>query len=130
MSDDCNDLKNLYDKVLKLCRDQKLYTWYEENSINKYFSDKAFARMMVLDGCFVLYYIECVLNDAKEDKKPKIDNLEIKGHDVAFVQLNLFLFENQLPFPVLKILIDARKNFWKNYILEINNFIKNHILGS
>ncbi|KAM7505329.1 hypothetical protein LguiB_004233 [Lonicera macranthoides] len=128
VSDNRNDLKNLCDKVLSICRDQNLYTWYEENSINKY-SDEAFARMMVLDGCFVLYYIECILNDVKEGQKPKIDDLEMKGHDVVLVQQDLLLLENQLPFPVLKVLMEARKKFWQNYILKIDSFILDHILG-
>ncbi|KAM7505330.1 hypothetical protein LguiB_004234 [Lonicera macranthoides] len=129
VSNDCNVLHNVYNKVLNISKEKKLM-WYEENSIDKYLTDEAFARMMVLDGCFVLYYIECVLNeDEKKGKKPDIDDLDMKGHDVAFVQQDLFLLENQLPFFVLNVLMDVRGDFWKNRMSLIDGFVRNNIMG-
>ncbi|XP_009793821.2 UPF0481 protein At3g47200-like [Nicotiana sylvestris] len=70
--------------------------------ITKYYSDVEFAKMMFLDGCFILQYIYCLVN-SKSYKQ-----LQMKSHDIAFIRRDLFLLENQLPFEVLHVLMSCR----------------------
>ncbi|KAI7997162.1 UPF0481 protein [Camellia lanceoleosa] len=61
------------------------------------FTDESFARMMFLDGCFILQYIYGIVNAIPEV-------LEIIHHS-PLVRRDLFLLENQLPFVVLQVLM-------------------------
>ncbi|KAK9290482.1 hypothetical protein L1049_008652 [Liquidambar formosana] len=54
--------------------------------------------MMFLDGCFILQFMYCIVKNKRETMK-------MKSYDVAFVQRDLFLLENQLPFLVLEELM-------------------------
>ncbi|KAF9664608.1 hypothetical protein SADUNF_Sadunf16G0036100 [Salix dunnii] len=51
------------------------------------FDDKQFARMMFLDGCFILQFISCVTHN--------YENLEMSDQQVADVKRDLLLLENQ-----------------------------------
>ncbi|KAB5518970.1 hypothetical protein DKX38_023289 [Salix brachista] len=64
------------------------------------FDDEQFARMMFLDGCFILQFISCVTNN--------YENLEMSDRQVASVKRDLLLLENHVPFPVLQSLITLR----------------------
>ena len=69
--------------------------------------------MLLVDGCAILQYIYCAVNTAspanpadpaRADKK-KFEDLTIKPDSVAFtvfIQQDLFLLENQLPYCLLK----------------------------
>ncbi|KAF4352403.1 hypothetical protein F8388_016682 [Cannabis sativa] len=60
--------------------------------------DKELARLLFLDGCFVLQFIDSYVNgDIKE--------FEISSGQVVEIQHDLFLLENQIPFRVLIILM-------------------------
>ncbi|KAL6324167.1 hypothetical protein AAG906_006438 [Vitis piasezkii] len=84
-----------------------LYTNIESNieavrkcydcSTNEY-DDEALAWMMLLDGCFLLYFIHCV---ARRNQS-KLHGLNVKDHLITFVHQDLFLLENQLPFGMIK----------------------------
>ncbi|KAG5252726.1 UPF0481 protein [Salix suchowensis] len=62
--------------------------------------DEKFARMMFLDGCFILQFIYCVTHNYK--------NLKMSDRQVAGVKRDLLLLENQVPFPVLQSLMRLR----------------------
>ncbi|KAA8516939.1 hypothetical protein F0562_017243 [Nyssa sinensis] len=95
----------------------------DENLISK-FDDEKLARMMLLDGSFVLYYIHCVVTK-------NIYDLEVKSHIIDIVQQDLFLLENQLPFLVLReLMINSTKlteNEWVR-VNNINEFIRKNIM--
>ncbi|XP_028121997.1 uncharacterized protein LOC114319185 [Camellia sinensis] len=92
---------------------------YAEDA-TKSFNDRDFTRMMFLDGCFVLQYIH-YKNDEEEETK-----MTMKNHEKAFVQRDLFLLENQLPFIVLQALMTMNSEFAGKKGLElINKFIQN-----
>ncbi|CAL5419890.1 unnamed protein product [Camellia sinensis] len=56
------------------------------------FNDGAFTRMLFLDGCFIIHYINiCTKNKEEQDKM----KMEMKSHDKAFMQRDLFLLESQ-----------------------------------
>ena len=73
-------------------------------STNEY-DDEALAWMMLLDGCFLLYFIHCV---ARRNQS-KLHGLNVKDHLITFVHQDLFLLENQLPFGVLKLIFKGAK---------------------
>ncbi|KAK9290310.1 hypothetical protein L1049_008477 [Liquidambar formosana] len=70
---------------------------YAEGATER-FTDEAFTQMMFLDGCFILQFMYCIVKNKRETMK-------MKSYDVAFVQRDLFLLENQLPFLVLEELM-------------------------
>ncbi|KAA8518027.1 hypothetical protein F0562_015492 [Nyssa sinensis] len=89
---------------------------YSEQS-TKRFSDDAFIKMMVLDGCFILQFVLC-FGDGK------CNQMNMKSHDIAFIRRDLFLLENQLPFQVLNVLMSCRVEFDEGEGLrKINKFI-------
>ncbi|XP_058068873.1 UPF0481 protein At3g47200-like [Magnolia sinica] len=71
--------------------------------VTKRISDHDFARMMFLDGCFVLYFIE---NELPFDGRATM--LEISNNLIPLIIRDMFLIENQLPFEVLDALINLR----------------------
>ncbi|KAK6945184.1 Protein of unknown function DUF247, plant [Dillenia turbinata] len=98
-----------YHKVTEVAAEAR--KCYEEGSTDV-FEDEKFAQMMFLDGCFVLQYIWCMVND-------KQDAMSMKSHEIAFVQRDLFLLENQLPYLVLEALMNLRfKNNDKDEMID------------
>ncbi|PHT37250.1 Trans-resveratrol di-O-methyltransferase [Capsicum baccatum] len=56
--------------------------------------------MMLLDGCFILQYLHCIVTGNMKE-------LKIKSHDIPLIRRDLFLLENQLPFEVLHVLMSC-----------------------
>ena len=75
------------------------------------YNDEALARMMLLDGCFLLQFV-CWKGT---------ENV-LRSHQLYFLELDSFLLENQLPFGVLK-LIFAGANFEGPVEKEIKRFV-------
>ncbi|XP_078177240.1 UPF0481 protein At3g47200-like [Carex rostrata] len=78
-----------------------------------------FVKMMLLDGCFVLEYF-------LKQKEKNWDTIFEVGWNATFVQSDLFLLENQIPFFVVEKLckIGIKQEDRKNLFL-LNNFINN-----
>ncbi|KAL7170212.1 hypothetical protein ACSBR2_035135 [Camellia fascicularis] len=86
------------------------------------FDGRAFTRMLFLNGCFIIHYINICTKDKEEQDKMK---MKMKSHDKAFMQRDLFLLENQLPFIVLNALMIMNSDFEGNKGLKlIEKFIK------
>ncbi|GMN39183.1 hypothetical protein TIFTF001_008421 [Ficus carica] len=64
-----------------------------------YNSDDKLARLFFLDGCAVLQFIHSYVSG-------KLKEFKINNIQKAWIQQDLFLFGNQLPFAVLELLID------------------------
>nr|DAD42666.1 TPA_asm: hypothetical protein HUJ06_000896 [Nelumbo nucifera] len=94
ISETANDLYQEVAKVAEEARD-----CYEKGS-TKEFSDEEFKRLMFMDGCFVVYFIHFMVTDDSEQ-------LEMKNDDIYFVESDLFLMENHLPFLVLRTLMSS-----------------------
>ncbi|XP_062078322.1 UPF0481 protein At3g47200-like [Humulus lupulus] len=77
---------------LKECFDLKVLP----SSFNE--DDKKLARLLFLDGCFVLQFIDSYV-------KGDIKEFEISSGQAVEIQHDLFLLENQIPFRVLIILM-------------------------
>nr|XP_016464235.1 PREDICTED: UPF0481 protein At3g47200-like [Nicotiana tabacum] len=78
---------------------------YMEEFTSQY-NDNDFARMMLLDGCFVLNLIETERQDCCFKVYNTILHLGIGV--VSFIVRDMFLVENQVPFQVLKLLFNLR----------------------
>ena len=77
---------------------------YDKDQTNNYSSEEL-VRMMLLDGCSLLYFIYCVVNGDESN----LHGLNVKSHFIAFARLDLFLLENQLPFEILKLLFEGAR---------------------
>ncbi|CAK9184018.1 unnamed protein product [Ilex paraguariensis] len=98
-------------KVQKLKPHIAMRKYYDEESTRS-FTDETFARMILLDRCFVLYYIWRVVEGFEDD-------LGMRSHHIAFARQDLFLMENHLPFNVLENLMDlSQKDKWMHGINE------------
>ncbi|KAM4079869.1 hypothetical protein ACB094_09G147700 [Castanea mollissima] len=95
---------------------KELREYYDEKETQKY-SDEDLAWILFVDGCATLQFIDSIVNDPLEDVKMKNDQ-------VAFVQQDLFLLENQLPYQLLD---DLMKNSRKEEKLRMS--IKEFING-
>ncbi|KAA8518031.1 hypothetical protein F0562_015505 [Nyssa sinensis] len=79
---------------IKGVRDQ-----YDEES-TRHINEKEFARMMFLDGCFIIVFISFFITSGLEE-------LGLTKDIIVSVQHDIFLLENQLPFEVLQALCRA-----------------------
>ncbi|KAH7667159.1 Four-helical cytokine-like core domain-containing protein [Dioscorea alata] len=59
-----------------------------------------FLRMMFFDGCFILRFIDLFV-------KNKLDELQMSTNLYGFILKDMFLFENQIPYVVLKALMSV-----------------------
>ncbi|KAB5519342.1 hypothetical protein DKX38_023661 [Salix brachista] len=114
------DIELIYselEKVIKTARE-----FYNEIDITG-FDDEQFARMMFLDGCFILQFISCVTHNN--------ENLEMSYQQVVGVKRDLLLLENQVPFPVLQSLMRLRyeKNETDHGLKLLNDFLFHQILN-
>lgn len=90
----------LYSKVEEVAIEARSY--YPIETVRK-FNMEMFTRMMLLDGCFLLQFISLMVPD-------KYNYVQMTNIEIADVQYDLFLLENQLPYNVLKALMDMRFN--------------------
>ncbi|KAB5518974.1 hypothetical protein DKX38_023293 [Salix brachista] len=118
--DSGKDIELIYSELEKVI--QPAREFYNEIDIIG-FDDEQFARMMFLDGCFILQFISCVTNN--------YENLEMSDRQVAGVKRDLLLLENQVPFPVLQSLMRLRyeKNETNHGVKLLNDFLFYQILN-
>ena len=81
---------------------KELREYYDEKVTRKY-SDEDLAWMLFVDGCATLQFIDFSVNGGT------VEDVKIKNDQVAFVQQDLFLLENQLPFQLLDYLMKKIK---------------------
>ncbi|WMV24006.1 hypothetical protein MTR67_017391 [Solanum verrucosum] len=81
---------------------------YLEEFANKY-SDYEFARMMLVDACFILNDIEISTRSTPNSASKQSNTIKHLGIAVYLVtRRDLYLLENQVPFRVLKLLVKLR----------------------
>ncbi|KAI3788306.1 hypothetical protein L2E82_01067 [Cichorium intybus] len=111
-------LKSLYNKLAEMV--QTLKEYYEDEV--EQFSDDEFTRMMLLDGCFILYFIEHIFLNTE------IDCPGLKSHQIMFVQQDMFLLENQIPYRVLtEVMKFVPDELWD---FKIKRFIDDNVLAT
>ncbi|XP_071687383.1 UPF0481 protein At3g47200-like [Rutidosis leptorrhynchoides] len=91
MKEDMDSIQGLFNKLFEMVHILRGY--YEDKG--NLFSDDEFIRMMLLDGCFILYFIKHIYFPAETAF------LGMKSHQIMFVQQDMFLLENQIPYKVL-----------------------------
>ncbi|KAI3459561.1 hypothetical protein Pfo_016224 [Paulownia fortunei] len=78
---------------------------YIEGSTDRY-TDGEFAEMMLLDACFLIYYMDIV---DTQNRRQLIVIHNYLGRLVYFlVNRDMFLLENQIPFRIVMLLINLR----------------------
>ncbi|KAL6324747.1 hypothetical protein AAG906_017087 [Vitis piasezkii] len=81
--------------------------------------DEELAWMMLLDGCFLLQFIR-----SREDGSTVDLSNVLRIHQINFVEQDLFLLENQLPFGVLQLIFEGAKfNDGSTMEQMIKNFV-------
>ncbi|RVW62304.1 UPF0481 protein [Vitis vinifera] len=81
--------------------------------------DEKLAWMMLLDGCFLLQFIR----SRKDGSTVDLSNV-LRIHQINFVERDLFLLENQLPFGVLQLIFEGAKfNDGSTMEQMIKNFV-------
>ena len=80
---------------------EQLRKCFDEEVIHNY-NDEVLSWMLFVDGCATLKFIDSVVDD-------NVKRFQIKNGQVAFVQQDLFLLENQLPYRILDDLIKNSK---------------------
>ncbi|KAL4571706.1 hypothetical protein LXL04_018470 [Taraxacum kok-saghyz] len=95
-------MDTLYNKVFEVVEDAR--NCYIDGCTDE-FTDEQFNRMMLHDGCFVLFFIESV---ATQNNKLMLNNEHLGALGFATVTRDMFLLENQIPFVVLKVLLNLR----------------------
>jgi hypothetical protein len=73
------------------------------------FTDKQFIEMMVVDGCFIIEFFRkaSVPEEVRRDKDDPVFNTSWMAWEITH---DLFLLENQLPWPVLDCLFKLTKS--------------------
>ncbi|KAH7511776.1 hypothetical protein FEM48_Zijuj12G0018600 [Ziziphus jujuba var. spinosa] len=114
--------KDLYMKIWNNIKE--LRDCFDEE-VTKNLDNETLAWMLFFDGCSTLQFIHSLVRN--ELKKFKIKNVQI-----AFSQQDLFLLENQLPYRLLKLLMNDdnnEKNSNNKYEESIKEFIHMNVMA-
>ncbi|KAG7958817.1 hypothetical protein I3843_10G037400 [Carya illinoinensis] len=102
----CNEIeKNI--KELRKCFGEE---------VTKNYNDVDLAWILFVDGCAILQYIDLAINN-------KFKDLDIINDTVVFCEEDLFLLENQVPYDLLKLLMNL-----SNMGNELRNSVEETIL--
>ncbi|XP_034693317.1 UPF0481 protein At3g47200-like [Vitis riparia] len=108
----------LYLKIKK--KTPELRKCYDNKAICE-MTDQTLATIFLLDGCFLLHFINY------SSKKDGSDILGFTNHEMAHIKEDLFLLENQLPYKVLKLLFKDAKNSRPSMEEKIKDFVASHV---
>ncbi|XP_059624739.1 UPF0481 protein At3g47200-like [Cornus florida] len=125
VADSERDIQEFRNKILEVVSDAR--SCYLDGSTDAY-DDEAFVRMMFVDGCFLLYFIEKYLQNESEDLTELSEHLGYGRQPMLMG--DLILLENQLPFLVLQTLASTRcpEDQGKGFINLIETFIDKSFL--
>ncbi|XP_010247036.1 PREDICTED: UPF0481 protein At3g47200-like [Nelumbo nucifera] len=119
-----SEIEELYKKVVSIAEEAKKI--YAGNLPKEFYrnNDELFKRVMFLDGCFVVYFIHCLIHN-------ELKKWELKNEDVFSIGTDLFLLENQIPFSVLDALTteafpeDKKERIFDKFVLRLVCFDSN-----
>ncbi|CAN6576915.1 unnamed protein product [Malus baccata var. baccata] len=114
---DSHDQTTYDETLLKMVEDniKELRECYDEEATKDY-NDEALAWMLFVDGCSTLEFIY---------KYKKLEDMKIKRDQVAFAEQDMLLLENQLPYRLLRWLIEKSK-IREQLNNSIEEFVKMH----
>ncbi|XP_031271404.1 uncharacterized protein LOC116129817 [Pistacia vera] len=78
--------------------------------------------MLFVDGCALLHYLDFTVTDEEDTMIEEFKEKGIKIDYLVYVRQDLFLLENQLPYRVLKLIINCMGNRTP-MIISIEKFI-------
>ncbi|PON54727.1 hypothetical protein TorRG33x02_301580 [Trema orientale] len=91
------------------------------------YDDVTLSRMLLLDGCFILEFIVYV---SYVFKGIKLKIFDLKDDQTVYVQQDLFLLENQIPFSVLKLLMDSSSDKFRSKLnSSIEEFVRQNVMA-
>ncbi|KAH7511777.1 hypothetical protein FEM48_Zijuj12G0018700 [Ziziphus jujuba var. spinosa] len=114
--------KDLYKKIWNNIKE--LRDCFDEE-VTKNWDNETLAWMLFLDGCSTLQFIHSLVRN-------ELKKFKIKNDQIAFSQQDLFLLENQLPYRLLKLLMNDdnnQKNSKNEYEESIKKFIGMHVMA-
>ncbi|XP_008237052.1 PREDICTED: UPF0481 protein At3g47200-like [Prunus mume] len=109
---DADLLKKVEDNI------NALRNCYDEEATKDY-GDEFLAWMLFVDGCSTLEFIY---------KYDELENFQIKRDQVAFVEHDMFLLENQLPYQLLQLLMSSSQ-IQKELKKSIDDFVRGNSLA-
>uniref|UniRef100_A0A803P7F6 RNase H type-1 domain-containing protein n=1 Tax=Cannabis sativa TaxID=3483 RepID=A0A803P7F6_CANSA len=110
----------LYNKIEKKFKELK--KCFDENYV-KCYDDDTLCWMLFFDGCSMLQLINSYNND-------ELRVLKIKTDQIALAQQDLFMLENQIPFSILKILMDScSEEKCEDLKVSIKEFIRYNVMA-
>ncbi|XP_062115211.1 UPF0481 protein At3g47200-like [Humulus lupulus] len=90
----------LYSKIKK--KFEELKKCFHEDFVKDY-DDDTLCWILFFDGCTALQLINSYVNNNNDELRI----LKIKTDQIALAQQDLFLLENQIPFSILKVLMES-----------------------
>ncbi|PON41014.1 hypothetical protein PanWU01x14_292710 [Parasponia andersonii] len=112
--------QSINDQILEL---RKLF----DREVIKNYDDVTLSRMLFLDGCFILEFI-VYFSDVIKGRK--LENFDLKDDQTVYVQQDFLLLENQIPFLVLKLLMDSSLDKFKSKLISsIEEFICQNVMA-
>lgn len=95
----------LFNKIFS--RIDEIRGCYAEDSIVNKYDDNALAKMMLLDACFIIHFMH--IRDSMQIANDWCGSLGMAAA-VPFTVRDIMVLENQIPFLVLKLLLDEKEN--------------------
>nr|XP_043609615.1 UPF0481 protein At3g47200-like [Erigeron canadensis] len=108
-------IQSLYNNLAQMV--DTLRGYYEDE--DDHLSNDEFTWVMLLDGCFILYFIKNIYLHAVTD------SLGLKSRDIMFAQQDTFLLENQIPYRVLTEVMKFVPDV--DWDLKIKRFVDDNI---
>ncbi|GFP86195.1 upf0481 protein at3g47200 [Phtheirospermum japonicum] len=102
---------------------------YIEGSTDAY-TDEAFAEMMLLDGCFLIYYVLACIGSVLVDQGCHFLVYKHLGRLLySLINRDIFLMENQIPLFIVRLLIDSRYGDAAGWEEALREFMHKTIWG-
>ncbi|GAB2219315.1 hypothetical protein Droror1_Dr00006950 [Drosera rotundifolia] len=97
-----SDIFRKFHQVARRAKDE--YYSFDQHEKRPFTNDDDLIDILFTDACFLVQFILSYL-DTDEKKRMKV---KMKMYEIAFVIRDMFLLENQLPFPLVKSLMELR----------------------
>ncbi|KAJ0078867.1 hypothetical protein Patl1_23805 [Pistacia atlantica] len=124
LRDKNNFTKHYEPRVMAIVRREikDLRECYEKEATAPFPDDDDLAWMFFVDGCALLHYIDFAVTDKEDTTIKEFKEKGIKIDYLVYVQQDLFLLENQLPYRVLKLIMSCMSN-QTPMIISIEKFV-------
>ncbi|TVU23792.1 hypothetical protein EJB05_26174, partial [Eragrostis curvula] len=101
-----------YEKIKSISRDAR--SCYTDEDVLKGITDDEFAEMMFIDGCFLVQFIETMLQRSGGASLTSIINPHTKG-----VWRDMMLLENQIPWALMEVLMPLKSLTMEHILVPV-----------